>query len=593
MVDDDRRMVKTICDILRVKGHDPHAAYSGEEAVNKVRGEGFDCVLMDLKMPGIDGLEALKMIKGAAPELPVVLMSAYATEDQAEEASRQGAFAVLTKPIDVQMVLSFLALLRKEESILIVDDDPVRRMAEPRILIIDDDPNLRKTLSDILRLKGYETLTAENGEKGLAALRESGVKLVLIDLGLPDIPGLEVLASIKADFPGAEAIVLTGQATIDSAVEATNRGAFSYLMKPYEIDQLINHIRRAHEKQRAEEEIAEHHIKLERMNAELKTLHEISEAISRTLDMDELVKNVLQVMVRTRIFPFEVCGGIFLLDEGKLRLASFVSLPETALKPCQEIRHEQCLCGRALATGRVMISRDARENGVQALCHPETEQYERIVVPLKAIDKVVGLISLYTEPGTEVSEEVMSLLCSLGNQIGIAVNNARLYEELKSVSHHDPLTGLANRRFLDIQLEKVFELARRGESLSVIMLDIDHFKIYNDTYGHQGGDQLLARLAGILTAEMRKSDYVFRYGGEEFLVLLPDTELPMACDAAERLRAAVEREAGVTISLGVAAYHHGVPDKETLVRAADAALYLAKERGRNRVETARDMGYEK
>ena len=460
-------------------------------------------------------------------------------------------------------------------------------MDEPRILIIDDDPNLRKTLSDILRIKGYETLTAENGQKGLALLRESGVRLVLIDLGLPDIPGLEVLARIKADYPLTGAIVLTGQATIDSAVEATNRGAFSYLVKPYEIDQLVNHIRRALEKQQAEEEIAQHHIELERMNSELKTLHEISEAISHTLDMDELVKDVLQVMVRTKIFPFEVRGGIFLVDGNRLRLASFVSLSETVLKPCQEICREQCLCGRALATGEVAVCSDAPETGAQPLCHPDTQQYQRIIVPLKAIDKVVGLISLYTEPGTEVSSGLMSLLSSLGNQIGIAVNNARLYEETKSVSLHDPLTGLANRRFLNIQLEKVFELARRyGEKQSVIMLDIDHFKIYNDTYGHQGGDQLLVRLAGILTAQMRKSDYVFRYGGEEFLVLLPDTELPMACDAAERLRAAVEREAGVTISLGVAAYHDAMPDKETLVKAADAALYRAKEGGRNRVETA-------
>ena len=460
-------------------------------------------------------------------------------------------------------------------------------MDKPRILIIDDDANLRKTLSDILRMKGYETVVSEDGEKGLAVLRESGVNLVLVDLGLPDITGLDVLARIKADSPLTGAIVLTGQATIDSAVEATNRGAFSYLVKPYEIDQLVNHIRRALEKQHAEEEIRQHHIELERMNAELRTLHEISEAISQTLDMDQLVEEVLQVLVRTRIFPFEVRGGIFLVEDGKLRLASFVSLSETVLKPCQEICPEQCLCGRALATGGVVISRASRENGLSPLCHPETEQYERIIIPLKAVNEVVGLVSLYTEPGTEVGESLIALLSSLGNQIGIAVNNSRLYEQTKSVSLHDPLTGLANRRFLDIQLEKVFELARRhGKVQSVIMLDIDHFKRYNDSYGHQGGDLLLVRLAHILRAEMRMSDYVFRYGGEEFLVLLPDTELALACDAAERLRAAVEREAGVTISLGVAAYHDGMPDKETLVRGADAALYRAKERGRNRVEAA-------
>ena len=460
-------------------------------------------------------------------------------------------------------------------------------MDKPRILIIDDDPNLRKTLTDILRIKGYETLTAEDGEKGLAVLRENRVNLVLVDLGLPDIPGLEVLARIKAYSPLTGAIVLTGQATIDSAVEATNRGAFSYLVKPYEIDQLINHIKRALEKQQAEGEIAQHHVELERMNAELKTLHEVSEAISQTLDMDELVNRVLQVLVRTKIFLFEVRGGIFLVEDGRLRLASFVNLSETVLTPCQELIEGQCLCGQALATGDVVISLDPRENELHALCHPETERYGRIIVPLKAVDTVVGLLSLYTDPCVEVGESLMQLLYSLGSLIGIAVNNSRLYEETKSVSLHDPLTGLANRRFLEIQLEKSFEAARRyGQNLSGIMLDIDHFKRYNDTLGHPEGDRLLARIAHILTAEMRKSDYVFRYGGEEFLVLLPDTELSKARDAAERLRAAVEREAGITISLGVAVYQEGMPDKETLVKAADAALYRAKEGGRNRVETA-------
>jgi len=132
-------------------------------------------------------------------------------------------------------------------------------MERPRILIIDDDPNLRKTLSDILRIKGYETLAAEDGEKGLAILKESAFNLVLIDLGLPDIPGLEVLARAKTCSPLTEAIVLTGQATIDSAVAATNKGAFSYLTKPYEMEQLITHIKRALEKQQAEEELQKSH----------------------------------------------------------------------------------------------------------------------------------------------------------------------------------------------------------------------------------------------------------------------------------------------------------------------------------------------
>lgn len=122
----------------------------------------------------------------------------------------------------------------------------------PNILIIDDDPNLRKTLADILRLKGYETVSAANGTDALTLLRENPVNLALIDIGLPDISGVEVLKRIKADYPSTEAIILTGNATLDSAIEAANSGAFSYLVKPYDIEQLMLNIRRAIEKLQTE-----------------------------------------------------------------------------------------------------------------------------------------------------------------------------------------------------------------------------------------------------------------------------------------------------------------------------------------------------
>jgi len=120
------------------------------------------------------------------------------------------------------------------------------------------------------------------------------------------------------------------------------------------------------------------------------------------------------------------------------------------------------------------------------------------------------------------------------------------------------------------------------------MLDIDHFKMYNDMHGHVEGDRLLAKIAAILSRVMRSADYLFRYGGEEFLAILPETDLAMACEAAERLREAVAAEGEVTISLGVASYQKTMQDKESLFREADEALYRAKENGRNRVERAVD-----
>jgi PAS domain S-box-containing protein len=125
-------------------------------------------------------------------------------------------------------------------------------MDTPCILIIDDDPDLRKTLADILKLRGFRPHAVENGADGLAWLENNSASLVLIDLGLPDISGIEVLKKVKAAYPATEIIVLTGKATLDSAIEATNWGAFSYLVKPYEIEQLMLNIRRAIEKQQAE-----------------------------------------------------------------------------------------------------------------------------------------------------------------------------------------------------------------------------------------------------------------------------------------------------------------------------------------------------
>lgn len=454
------------------------------------------------------------------------------------------------------------------------------------ILIIDDDPGLRKTLADILRAKGYDILTAGSGAEGLALPGEHPVNLALIDLGLPDMPGLEVLDAIKVAYPAIEAIILTGNASLDSAIEATNRGAFSYLVKPYKIEQLLLQACRAIDKQQARERIARDSVDLQKRNMALKALYSVSQAIGRKIDLEELLSEVLRALAETKIFTFEIKGAISLVEGEKMRLASFISLSETELEPCGDVRRGECLCGRALATGEIVIAKKCSEDSRHLMCSPAVQPHGHIIVPLTAAGAAIGLLNLYIPPETEVADETVSLLASIASQVGIAISNARLFEETKSSSLHDPLTGLANRRFMEVQLVKNLETAKRyREPFSVIMLDIDHFKNYNDTHGHLAGDQLLVRLAGILIREMRKADYVFRYGGEEFLIILPATDPHMALGAAERLRRAVETEGGgVTVSLGIASLCESLADQDTLIEAADNALYRAKKNGRNRVE---------
>jgi len=207
-----------------------------------------------------------------------------------------------------------------------------------------------------------------------------------------------------------------------------------------------------------------------------------------------------------------------------------------------------------------------------------------IIIPLIARGHVIGVLYLYLPADFQIDESKLKLFDSIGVQIGIAIENAKLYEETKRVSLYDPLTGLANRRMMDIMLEKNFARSvRLDKPLSAIMLDIDYFKKYNDRLGHNAGDSLLVSLSAILLKETRKIDLVVRYGGEEFLVLLPDTEISKTKEVAERMRKKVEDSLGITISLGVATYNKNMKTEEDLVIQADKALYQAKLKGRNRV----------
>ena len=166
-------------------------------------------------------------------------------------------------------------------------------MDNPRILIIDDDPNLRKTLVDILRLRGFEPIVAGNGSEGLALMREKPFNLALIDLGLPDISGIEVLKKIKADWPATEIIILTGKATMDSAIEAANRGAFSYLVKPYEIEQLMLNILRAMEKQRAENSLRKSEERFRKIFEESPMGMAITDCSNRFIKVNEMLCRML------------------------------------------------------------------------------------------------------------------------------------------------------------------------------------------------------------------------------------------------------------------------------------------------------------
>ncbi|MCS6885827.1 MAG: sensor domain-containing diguanylate cyclase [Acidobacteriota bacterium] len=209
--------------------------------------------------------------------------------------------------------------------------------------------------------------------------------------------------------------------------------------------------------------------------------------------------------------------------------------------------------------------------------------------------KLLGVLCVSSEKKYAFDEQHIELLEGLARQLVIALENARLYE----LATIDGLTGLVNARQLRLILAELFDDAVKSkEPISLIMLDIDHFKKVNDTYGHEAGNDVLRHVASLLKSHTREKDVSARYGGEEFTIILPKTNLELALKVAHRLRAAVENSLAqtcegtlrVTSSLGVASYpEHDVGDADTLLSLADKALYRSKQSGRNRVTSASEL----
>lgn len=224
VVDDDRRLARTLVDILTVKGHQAQAAYSGPEALDRVKQEQFDCVLTDIRMPEMNGVELHRAIREAQPQVPVVLMTAYSSDRLVQEGLEQGALATMTKPLDINSLLGFLSSLRQQQSVAIVDDDPA----------------FCQTLGDILEARGF-AVTKITNPRDVAESLSPDEPVVLLNMKLNCVDGLEVLKEIRARYSRLPVILITGyRQEMSTAIQAALEiGAYACLYKPFDIDKLL------------------------------------------------------------------------------------------------------------------------------------------------------------------------------------------------------------------------------------------------------------------------------------------------------------------------------------------------------------------
>lgn len=226
------------------------------------------------------------------------------------------------------------------------------------------------------------------------------------------------------------------------------------------------------------------------------------------------------------------------------------------------------------------------------------EAIHPICLPLKVQNDYIGLLSLFFLDGQEVNAAASNLILNFAERIGLAVANLQLREDLHFHSIRDPLTGLYNRRFMEHVFEnEMRRTMRRQHPLSVMMMDVDHFKTVNDALGHEVGDQMLKAIANFLSSRLRKEDVICRYGGDEFVIILPETKVEDAENRANDLRLNIKEAqddplvrqyniTGLTLSIGISCYPTHGEEPSDLLRAADYALYYSKNHGRDQVRIA-------
>ncbi|MGN6551656.1 MAG: PleD family two-component system response regulator [Pararhizobium sp.] len=452
-----------------------------------------------------------------------------------------------------------------------------------RILVVDDIPANVKLLEARLAADYFHVLTATNGRDALAVCAEEQVDLVLLDIMMPGMDGFEVCERLKADPKTAHipVVIVTALDGREDKLRGLAAGADDFLTKPVNDLQLMSRVRSL--------------VRLKSLTDELRVRAATAEALG------------FQDAVLAEAPEDEPRGRVLLVDgraQSRERIAGYLEPiadvvsaddPQRAVfaaaeDPCDLVivsgslpnydPLRLCAQMRSLERTRflpILLTADSGHDDV-----------DRRALEIGVNDYIVRPIDA-NELLARVRTQIMRKRC-----------NDRLRDSVRhtmELAVTDALTGLHNRHYLDMHLDVLVERARaRGRPLSLCTIDIDSFKRINDTYGHEAGDDVLVAFARRLRGAVRGADLACRYGGEEFVVVMPDTPAETAIRIAERLRLAVEAEPfalraarrtiPVTASFGIATLAGPSDTREELLRRSDHALYAAKRDGRNRVVSA-------
>jgi two-component system cell cycle response regulator len=469
----------------------------------------------------------------------------------------------------------------------------------PKILVADDDQALSRTLSWILKENGYDVLTVPGGEHLFDHLQAEPFDLLLLDIMMPKVDGLQLLQKVKADprFKDLPVLMISSMPPEEATVRSLGLGAADFIPKPFRVRELLARVK-AHLRVGRE---------LHQARAEARSRSEmidIMQEVAASLKPEE----IYQILVRRVAHGLNISRCSIVIagpdDETGTVVAAFEN-PDLHNLQVDLARYPEIR--RALATGDQVLVRDATTDplfdevrGRWSSGDQPVQTRSAIALRFSLRGTPAGVFYLRTttddaplnEQDAQFAEQVISAAVAALEKAYDLENAVMGQEQMRHLAETDPLTNCFNRRALMEKLEQEMDRAARyATMLTGMMIDIDNFKQINDTHGHLVGDRVLKQLANLLKREQRSVDIVARYGGEEFVVLLPETTSAESRNFAERiLRRVATHDFGesgktvrVTISIGIASYPgERVTDGESLLRLADNHLYRAKSDGRNR-----------
>ncbi len=473
------------------------------------------------------------------------------------------------------------------------------------ILVIDDELGMREMLSYELSLENFEVVTVENGSAGIEELKSRKFDLAITDFKMPGIDGAETVELLKSIDPDIEVIVATGYATVESAVTCLKNGAYDFIQKPYDLDELKLLIERALQKRNLSGTVA---------------LYEMSRELLIKLNHFDIINMVL-----------DIAGKATNCDEGALIIKC--KAKNSATEKIYRFNAMQSPSDSLLSTLTASAT-DAKEPiRIPSATHDsipgkgEADGYiSALVFPLETRGHALGSLVLLRKEGSVVfTHSDLQKGSVLANQLALSLDNAFLHEELEEkcnelqilndslklkteqiqkaavermkteerfrhLATHDSLTNLPNRVLLHDRLTQAIARARRSKNyVAFLLLDLDRFKEINDTLGHDTGDILLQETAKVLSRSVRECDTVARMGGDEFIVILVDLNTPNdSAFITQRILNAftapfliANREIHVAPSIGMSLFPDDGEDIETLLKDADIAMYMSKGSGGN------------